>query len=419
DGRHGLRAEPPVQALRRGAGGVHGRARRAGRGRVRRAAARGGRSPRASARHGGAQGGGPPARPVEPLPPGSRPRPRADERGVRAARRADRPQPDRARGRQLQRARHGQHGGPHPVRDPGAAGPLAAPAPGRGDPVGVRHDRARRGQLGRHERPAAHRARRGRVRPQRAQVVDDGGAARPLPRVHRHGQDGPGRAAPPPAVDGPRPARHARADRPAQPARLRLHRAGGPRRAAPRGRPRARGEPHRGRGRRLPHQPGAARPRPHPPLHAHDRRRGARARAHVRPRRRAGDLRRARGLAGQRPGLDRRVAHRHRDDPAADPQDGVAHGHGGQPPRADGDRGDQGGRAAGGAAGHRPRDPGPRGRRRLERRAARLHVRARALPAARRRPGRGPQDDDRPPGAAGGPAGRGRPRAGGAGADAL
>ena len=67
---------------------------------------------------------------------------------------------------------------------------LAPAARGR-DPLGVLHDRARLGLLGRHQHPAAHRARRRRVRPQRAQVVQlrrPGGAVQ---GAHRHGQDRP------------------------------------------------------------------------------------------------------------------------------------------------------------------------------------------------------------------------------------
>ena len=44
-----------------------------------------------------------------------------------------------------------------------------------------------------------HRARRRRLRAQRPQVVDLGGRRRPLQDRHRHGQDRPGRAPPPPA----------------------------------------------------------------------------------------------------------------------------------------------------------------------------------------------------------------------------
>ncbi len=106
-------------------------------------------------------------------------------------------------------------------------------------------------------------------------------------------------------------------------------------------------------------------PGPHPPLHARDRRRRARARGDVRARRLARHVRPAARDARQRPGLDRRVAHRNRDGAAAHAEGGLADGHGRQPPRAHRDLRDQGGRAERRAEGPRPRDPGPRRRRRL------------------------------------------------------
>ena len=65
----------------------------------------------------------------------------------------------------------------------------------------------------------------------------------------------------------------------------------GPRRSALRGRPRARLGAALRRGRRLRDQPGAARPRPHPPLHALDRLRRAGPRPDVRTGPRTRDLR--------------------------------------------------------------------------------------------------------------------------------
>ena len=151
----------------------------------------------------------------------------------------------------------------------------------------------------------------------------------------------------------------------AQPAGVRLRRSGGPRRGRVRQRPRAGLQPDRERGRRLPDLPGPARTRPDPPLHARDRRRRARARADVPPSRLAGHVRPAGERAGQRPGLDRRVADRDRDGPAADDEGGLADGHRRQQARADGDLGDQGRGAERRAAGGRPGDPGPRRRRRV------------------------------------------------------
>ncbi len=53
--------------------------------------------------------------------------------------------------RATDRPGHRQHGGADTVRHRRAQGALAQAAAGRGDPVGVRHDRARGGQLGRHQ----------------------------------------------------------------------------------------------------------------------------------------------------------------------------------------------------------------------------------------------------------------------------
>ncbi len=264
--------------------GLHRHARPPGRGRLRAPAHRVRRPAPPAGRDGGAQGQGPRSRALEPLPPRRALGCGALERRLRAARRDHGPQPHRPRGLQLQRAGHGQHGGPHRVRHPGAAGALAAPTARRRDPLGLRHDRAGRRELGRHEHPAAHRARRRRVRPQRPQVVDHRGAAPAQPDPHRDGQDGAGGTAPPPAEHGARAHGHARRHRRARPARVRLPGPGRPRRDPLRGRPGAGVQPHRRRGRRLPHQPGPPRPWPHPPLHAHDRRRGARLGAAVLPR---------------------------------------------------------------------------------------------------------------------------------------
>ena len=128
---------------------------------------------------------------VEPVPARRPPRRRAHEPRVRAAGRDHGPRADRRRGVQLLGARHRQHGGAARLRHARAAGALAAAAAGRRDPLGLRDDRARRGQLGRHQHRDADRARGRRVRAQRAQVVDDRGAAPELPRPDRDGQDEP------------------------------------------------------------------------------------------------------------------------------------------------------------------------------------------------------------------------------------
>ena len=162
-----------------------------------------------------------------------------------------------------------------------------------------------------------HRARRRRVRAQRPQVVDLGRDARALQDHDRDGQDRSGRPDLPPAVDDP----GAASTRPgvtiaAQPAGVRLHRPGGPCRDRLRGRARARVEPDRQGGRRVPHLPGPPRPGADPPLHARHRGGRAGAGADVRAGLRAGHVRAAGGRARQRPGLDRRVADRDRAWPA-------------------------------------------------------------------------------------------------------
>ncbi len=125
--------------------------------------------------------------------PDPEPRRGALERRLRAAGGDPRALAHRLRGVQLLGARHRQHGGAAPVRHAGAEGSLAAAAARRRDPLRVRDDRARRRQLGRDQHRDADRARRRRVRAQRPQVVDLGGAAPPLPDHDRDGQDAAGR----------------------------------------------------------------------------------------------------------------------------------------------------------------------------------------------------------------------------------
>ena len=129
---------------------------------------------------------------------------------------------------------------------------------------------------------AAHRARRRRVRAQRAQVVDHRARCSERCRIFIvMGKTNP---------DGPPHQQQSMILVPRDTPGVTIVRnlpvfgyddQRGPRRGALRGRPRAGREPHRRRGRRLHDRPGAARPRPHPPLHAHDRRGRARARADV------------------------------------------------------------------------------------------------------------------------------------------
>ena len=152
-----------------------------------------------AARDRGAQGAGARARPVEPVPAADpRARRRADQPAVRAAGRDHGPQPvDRAGGAQLLGARHRQHGAALAVRHAGAEGALARSAARRADPVGVLDDRARGRLLGRDEHRDADRARRRRLRHQRAQVVDVGRDVAALRAADRHGRHRPRRRAPP------------------------------------------------------------------------------------------------------------------------------------------------------------------------------------------------------------------------------
>ena len=88
-----------------------------------------GRPPLPPAGHGGPEGRGAPARPVEPVPSRTTEVGRGPhERRLRAAVRDDGPQPAHGRGDELRRARHRQHGDPRRVRHAGAAGRVARPA---------------------------------------------------------------------------------------------------------------------------------------------------------------------------------------------------------------------------------------------------------------------------------------------------
>ncbi len=244
-----------------------------------------------------------PARPAARRPGDAavQPRLRPDLRGARQG-------AVRLAGVQLRRARHGQHGDPQPLRDARGEGPLARAAPRRHDPLGVLHDRARRGLVGRDERVVADRSGRRRLRAQRQEVVQLGCHPRPLRRPDRDGQERSARHAPPAAVDDRRAARHARCAGRAAPDVVRLRGGRWTSRDRLLRRARADGEPARPRGRRIRHRPGAARTRTHPPLHAVHRRCRAGAVVDGRPSAVPHRVRHLDRAQGTGPGLDRRVA---------------------------------------------------------------------------------------------------------------
>ncbi len=135
-------------------------------------------------------------------------------------------------GPELRRAGHRQHGGAGRVRLGRAAGALAAPAARRRDQVGVLHDRAGRGVLGRDQHRHQDRPGRRRLRDQRPEVVVVRGDGPRLRDPHRDGPDRLGRGPAPAAVHDPgaqgHPGRHGQARH--QRVRLRRRAARRPRR---------------------------------------------------------------------------------------------------------------------------------------------------------------------------------------------
>ena len=130
---------------------------------------------------------------------------------LRAARRDHGPQLPRARGLQLQRARHRQRRGAGALRLGRAEGALARAAARRRDPLRLRHDRAGRRVERRHQHEGDLRGRRRRDRHQRPEVVDERRRRSALQVPHLHGRDRSRRRAPPAPLDGDRADRHARA----------------------------------------------------------------------------------------------------------------------------------------------------------------------------------------------------------------
>ncbi|CAA9510517.1 MAG: Acyl-CoA dehydrogenase, partial [uncultured Sphingomonadaceae bacterium] len=144
------------------------------------------RGPHAAARRRGAEARGARARTVEPVPAG---RVRPEERRVRRDRRDHRLElAHRARGDQLRRPQHRQHGGAAHVRHRRAEVAVARAAARGADPVRLRDDRAGRRVLRRDQHLDPDRARRRRLRHQRPQVVDLRGCRPALPDPHPDGQ---------------------------------------------------------------------------------------------------------------------------------------------------------------------------------------------------------------------------------------
>ena len=293
-----------------------------------------------------------PARAVRPVRPGVRAR-SGDLRLVAG---------DRAGGDQLPGAGHREHGSAAHVRHGGAETAVAAAADGRGDPVGLRDDRAGRGVLRRDQHRDLDHARRRRVRDQRPQVVDQRRGRRALRGLHRDGPVRAGRRTIPAPVHDPGAAGHPGRDDRAAPAHLRLP---GPARAfgdrLRRG-PGAGVQPAGRRGRRLRHRPGPAGSRADPPRHARDRDGRAGAGADGGPGAEPDRVRDQAVGSGRGPRADRPVAHGDRPGAAVRLQDGLDHRPGGRQGGPVRDRRDQGGGTGRGHQGDRPGHRGPRGR---------------------------------------------------------
>ena len=114
--RRGIRVLEAHAGVPGSADGLHGPPRLPERADVPRPARRGPDALAGAADHGGAEGQGPRARPLEPLPARERARGRPDQPRVRAALRGDGALPHRARGVQLLGAGHREHGGARPLR---------------------------------------------------------------------------------------------------------------------------------------------------------------------------------------------------------------------------------------------------------------------------------------------------------------
>ncbi len=130
----------------------------------------------------------------------------------------------RAGGLQLRGARHRQHGGDRALRHGGPQEGMARAAARGTHPLRLRHDRAGRGFVRRHQHLHRDPPGRRRVRHQRPQVVDLGHPRPPLQDPDRDGPDGQRRPDSSPAEHDPGAARHAGRHGRALPPGLRLRR---------------------------------------------------------------------------------------------------------------------------------------------------------------------------------------------------
>ena len=261
---------------------LHGAARLPGGRDIRRADGRGDQEGQSLDRRSGRrgpEGQGEGAGPVEPVPAAQRARRGPHQPRICAARRNDGPRGLCVRGVQLLGARHGQYGSAGPLRQPASAGPMAEAAARRRNPLGLHHDGAGGRFVRCDEHRDPHRAQGRSLCDQRPQMVVVGRRRSALQDHDRDGQDRSRYRQIPPAIADPRADGYAgRQDRAhAAGVRLSTMRRTAMAKSLFEGREGAAREHDPGRGPRLRDRARPPRTRPHPSLHAHHRRRRARA----------------------------------------------------------------------------------------------------------------------------------------------